>query len=162
MTAGIYTITEIETGRVYVGQSKQIEKRWKRHQKTRTLQHYTYEILREVTIPQFMDSFEKFYINLYDSHRNGLNRTVGGTAIKATHPHAETLVKMSSANKGQVPWNKGKSHSPETRSKMSTALQGRTSPNKGKTLSLEQKTKLSLAVKLYWQQCYVAKSQETV
>jgi hypothetical protein len=99
------------------------------------------------------------------------------TPAKEAHPlfgrkHSESAKqKMSAAQKGRVPWNKGKpanyseevkskmregarnagktsflgrTHTAESRAKMSASLKGRVAPNKGKPMSEEQKAKLSI------------------
>lgn len=90
--------------------------------------------------------------------------------IKGRTVTDETRRKMSEANKGHVPWNKGKifgplteehrrkiseansgennsmygkTHSEESRRKMSEARKGRPSPRKGVTLSEETRKKIS-------------------
>ncbi len=131
---GIYKITERETGTCYIGQSKNIERRWKTHHKRFPPALFTYEVLREVSIPQFMNSFEKFYIKLYDSHANGFNGTIGGTNVKSTHPSDETLAKISQKLRGRI-------HSEEAKAKMSEA-------QKGKTYSEETRAKMSASAKV--------------
>ena len=91
---------------------------------------------------------------------------------KESHLTEENTRKLSDANKGRIPWNKGKTevyseetirkiseaakgnkrwlgkhHSEETRKKMSEAHKGRKSPMKGKHLSEEHKRKISESLK---------------
>jgi hypothetical protein len=134
---GIYKITEISTGLCYIGQSKTIEKRWLKHHKRFPPEFFTYEVLREVKIPQFMNSFEKFYIKLYDSHANGFNGTIGGSAMKVTHPSVETKEKIRLAGIGSKNGcgNKGKKRGPQSTEwiqKRADARKGKPSPKLGK------------------------------
>ena len=93
-TSGIYKITNNRTGEVYIGQSKNIEKRWAQHQKelkkgthhNRNLQkHYnrgdtfSYSILeKSSTNKATLNSLEERYISNYNSFSNGYNQTRGG------------------------------------------------------------------------------------
>ena len=101
MTCAIYKITENETGRCYIGQSKNVEKRWKSHYKRFPPELFSYEILLKCDA-DVLDFFEKAFIDGYDSHRCGFNRTLGGTAIRVRYPDAETRQKMSEAGKGKT------------------------------------------------------------
>ena len=117
---GIYKITEIATGLCYIGQSihchAQKGGRWKEHHKRFPPALFTYEVLIQCP-EESLNFFEKSFISGYDSHRNGFNKTIGGTSIKATHPDAETREKMGAGNRG-------KTMSPETRAKISAANKG--------------------------------------
>ena len=143
MTCGIYKITCIESGLCYIGQSKQIERRWKRHRKRFPPDLFSYEILLKCD-DDVLDFFEKVFIDGYDSHRNGFNKTVGGNGIKSTHPDEETRKKLSlAAQNNSSSWFKegnpgrtGMSHSRETRQKMSNS-------QKGRIFSEEHRQKLS-------------------
>lgn len=92
---GIYKLTSLVTGEVYIGQSKTICDRWKEHCKnalgigTTTvrnklysaikrdgLENYTFEVLEECSIKDLNEK-EKYYISLYDSYNFGLNATQG-------------------------------------------------------------------------------------
>ena len=117
MTCGIYKITEIETGRCYIGQSKKIEARWKQHHKRFPVDSFEYEILLTCDV-DCLNFFERAFIDGYDSHRSGLNKTLGGNSIKSTHPDEETLAKISQNRKGKL-------HSEETKRKMSETRRGR-------------------------------------
>ena len=145
---GIYKITEIATGLCYIGQSIHCHAgaggRWRQHHKRFPPALFTYEVLREVKIFQFMNSFEKFYIKLYDSHANGFNGTIGGTSVKSTHPSAETRVKIGAGNKGKTR-NRGKTHSPETKAKMSAAKKGKTQSPEAIAARLEGKLRAKAA-----------------
>ena len=95
---GIYKITNTINNKVYIGKSTNIEKRWKYH-----LEHYTcskefnktlYKALRKYGDKNFtfeviesMDDLsyddisnerEKYWIEYYNSYKNGYNETPGG------------------------------------------------------------------------------------
>jgi hypothetical protein len=59
------------------------------------------------------------------------------------NPSKETRKKMSEAQKGKIPWNKGKPHSQESKRKMSEARKGKGKRKKGIVVSKETKEKLS-------------------
>lgn len=86
MTTGIYKISFKNTDKVYIGQSQNIENRWKHHlsdlrkrKAPEKLQHAydvygidTFEIVLECEI-QELDSAEKEAIEIYNSCNNGFN-----------------------------------------------------------------------------------------
>jgi len=98
MTCGIYKITEHSTGKCYIGQSKNIQNRWKGHHKRFSPQFFNYEILISCNKIE-LDTFEKEFIAHFDSHHNGFNKTIGGSGIKVTDPHPETIQKVSESMK---------------------------------------------------------------
>lgn len=87
---GIYKIINTKTGSIYIGQSKNIERRLIDHC---TLSHnieivdkninlwgkenFKFEVLEECTIDQ-LDQKEIYYINLYNATENGYNKLQGG------------------------------------------------------------------------------------
>ena len=92
---GIYKITSISTGKIYIGQSVDIKSRLRDHikaalvngNKTNLLysamskeepENFTFEILEEVPRPQ-LNEREKYYIDFYQSVKFGMNKTVGGS-----------------------------------------------------------------------------------
>ncbi len=166
MTIGIYCITEIETGKVYIGQSVDIEKRWRTHQKARPITQFHYRIVHQLldVDVKALDALERLYINMLDSLTpNGLNRTKGGWG-KFGHNDAETRAKISAAKMGNQNTkgrtlspehraklseaHKGMTFSPEHRAKLSAAKMGRTPPNKGKPMSSAQRVKMSESIRL--------------
>ena len=98
-TSGIYKIKNTVTGKVYIGQSKNIEKRFEQHkEKFRNGTHindelqkdfnkghrFVYEIVEETrnSDRDTLDKKEEYYIKKYDSKRNGYNMTWGGRTDK--------------------------------------------------------------------------------
>lgn len=92
--SGIYKITYIPTGEIYIGKSTNIGERWKQHIKSSlnigTIAHsslhtyidkngiwnFTFEILEEVPKENLTEK-EKWYINFYESDKYGLNQKIG-------------------------------------------------------------------------------------
>lgn len=92
---GIYKITNKATGEVYIGQSVNIAQRWKQHIKcglgidassTNKLYNimqntgvwnFTFEVLEECSRDKLNEK-EKFWIEMYQSNKIGLNSTKGG------------------------------------------------------------------------------------
>lgn len=88
--SGIYKITSLTTGLVYIGKSTNIKRRWIDHVKTalgvgtlatshfhRTMaeekpHNFTFELLEEVP-KENLTQKETYYINIYDTKNNGLN-----------------------------------------------------------------------------------------
>ena len=96
MATGIYKITNLINEKVYIGQSKNIEKRWNRHRtgpfnknnkaydtelyrsiRKNGLDKFSFEIIEECSVKELNDR-EKYWIKHYDSFYNGYNYTLGG------------------------------------------------------------------------------------
>ena len=87
---GIYQIKNIKNNKIYIGSSKDIYRRWREHlyklqnnihhsiklqrsyNKTKDKNIFLFEIVEEVTEEQ-LNEREQYYIDLYDSFRNGYN-----------------------------------------------------------------------------------------
>ena len=89
---GIYKITRLKTGEIYIGQSVDVSKRWIQHLKTALnaggtqisggilhdvmrkdgVDGFTFELIEKVDRDK-LNEREKYYINFYDSKRVGLN-----------------------------------------------------------------------------------------
>lgn len=96
---GIYKIENKVNGKVYIGQSTNIQIRWKNHKvasqctKDHTYNYPLYKAFRKYGIDNFifeiieecdiseLDNREKFWINYYDSYNKGYNQTLGGDGI---------------------------------------------------------------------------------
>ena len=90
---GIYKITNDITGKVYIGQSVDIFRRWKQHQEHclhyelskedwhidlyKNPQNYSFKVI-EVCPKEELDTKEIYWINYYNSFNDGLNKTSGG------------------------------------------------------------------------------------
>lgn len=106
---------------------------------------FTYEILHDGIIPEFLDALEKDAIAKFNTQvPHGYNQNKGGSG---KNKHTETTKrKMSEARKGKPSPSKGKKYGPpsqETRRKISESNKGKTSWNKGKTPSKETRRKIS-------------------
>lgn len=114
---GIYKITNPK-GKVYIGQSLDIEKRFKEYRGLHcklqpkiynSLAKYTpekhrFEIL-EICSKSKLNEREIYWGKKFDSIKKGLNLSLGkSTQIMSE----ETRNKISRANKGRTAWNKGK------------------------------------------------------
>jgi hypothetical protein len=75
---GIYKITCKETGKCYIGQSINIKRRFKQHNKKFPEDKFIYEILLECD-RQYLNFFEKSFVIGYESFLNGFNLTSGGS-----------------------------------------------------------------------------------
>jgi len=85
---GIYKITNIITGRSYIGQSKDIEKRFSEHIYHSTSKidvninlygkdNFIFEVLEECPVEK-LDDLEDYYIQKYDTINRGYNEIRGG------------------------------------------------------------------------------------
>ena len=92
--SGIYKITCIKTGEIYIGKSTDIKNRWQQHCKTvfncgtiassllhtkmkqHGIENFTFELVEAVPKDQLSER-EKFYINFYQTKEVGLNERNG-------------------------------------------------------------------------------------
>lgn len=92
--SGIYKITRLKTGEIYIGKSTDVKKRWSEHCKTAygvgTIAHsilhttikkdgienFTFELLEEVPKDKLTER-EKYWISFYDSKNYGMNMREG-------------------------------------------------------------------------------------
>jgi len=145
-TCGIYKITS-PSGRVYIGQSRNIEHRFRRYKRlhksnstqvrlTRSFKKYgvdnhTLEIIEECEFNQ-LNIRERFWQDHYDVLKGGLNCILTKTNVLPRIMSEETRLKRSGKNH----WNYGKTVTEETKEKMSKSAIGR-------KLSKETRKKLS-------------------
>lgn len=160
---GIYKIVN-PSKKVYIGQSIDIIKRFKRYKSKdckgqialyRSLEKYglekhDFEIVCQCSMEE-LNNLEVYYIELYNSFNSefGLNLCSGGNANKTFSD--ETKKKLSDSHKGLNTWmkgrvsnNLGKKHSAESKKKMSD-FQKANPPSfwKGKKLSKKHRKNIS-------------------
>lgn len=107
---GIYKIVNDANGKIYIGQSRDIDTRWYKHisflrynsHHNRHLQAawnkygedaFKFSVVEECGEDDLNDR-ERYYINLYDSRRNGYNLDDGGSGVSGYKHSAEQLMKM--------------------------------------------------------------------
>ena len=123
-TCGIYKIIS-PSGKVYIGQSKNIEKRFCQYKRLQCksqkvlynslikygIENHIFEVVIKC-LPEELNINEVKYIQEFDSYKNGLNMTKGGETSPMSHP--EIAVKMV-----------GKKHSEESKLKISSTLKSK-------------------------------------
>lgn len=143
---GIYKITNSINDKVYIGQSENIERRWKEHEKDSKTKHYAlylamrkygienfkFEVIEECSIKE-LDEKEIYYIEQHNSYihakdSNGYNMTLGGKTTRGCKWTEESKKKSSESHKG-------KTFSQEHKEKISNA-------HKGKIISEETRQKI--------------------
>lgn len=164
---GIYSITNRLTGEIYIGCSINIQERWNNHRsnlkknrhENKHLQAvynkygdvFDYSIIEECSIENLHER-EIFYIQKFDSIKNGYNQTAGGDGL--VHPSDELKQRLHQSAVDREIWkqfpntsgqnnpNYGKHPSEETRRKMSEKAKNR----KRKPHSEETKQKMREAM----------------
>lgn len=141
----IYKWICVINGKSYIGKTtRTIEERLREHARDRKgnsaihnavkkhgWDNFTYEVLHECN-NACLDTWEQIEILRHKTlSPNGYNLTTGGDGCS---PTKITRDKLSKANKGRVPWNKGKKgiYSKETLAKLSKAMSGRNHPMLGR------------------------------
>lgn len=86
---GIYKITNMYNGKIYIGQSIDIKARWRNHRNSTSdyalyrafrkygIDNFKFEVIEECNVDQ-LNERECYWINYYDSYFNGYNETLGG------------------------------------------------------------------------------------
>ncbi|WP_170932616.1 NUMOD3 domain-containing DNA-binding protein [Desulfosporosinus sp. FKB] len=130
---GIYKITQLSTGRIYIGQTKYrfIERYWHHVWKLKHNSHdnkylqnvwnkygendFEFEVVHILKKDEDLNELEIMYIKTYDTYNNGFNLTIGGDG-KRECPMSEEAKKIV-GEKNRI-HNLGRRHSEETKRKM--------------------------------------------
>lgn len=173
MTCGIYMIQNKVNGKIYIGQARDIEKRWGTHKAELRGNYHINKHLQRSWNRDGEDNFEFTVICKCDENQlntmeidyisklrtydpaYGYNKTYGGEGGRHTK---ETRKKMSESSKGKhlseetkkklSELNKGKIMSEETRKKLSESKKGKNHPSYGKHFSEEHRKKMSESTKI--------------
>lgn len=115
MTCGIYEIRNRLTGKVYIGQSQDIESRWRGHLRTlRNGKHKNLKLLRsfnmhgetafeftvlEICHISILNAREQFWMDAKDSYRNGYNARPLAASNRGNTFDAETRARIRALRK---------------------------------------------------------------
>ena len=145
IVCGIYKITNNINGKMYIGQSNNIYRRWKEHKSKYSwytqnnilykafqkygIDNFTFEIIHECDESELNDK-EVYYIQQYNTfikseNSNGYNITLGGNGMRGFHHTEQSKLKMSNANKGVNNSNYGKPMSDYQKQLRSELFKGR-------------------------------------
>lgn len=123
-TGIIYGYTNLESGKMYIGQTLHPEARYKAHRydKYKTGWHkdyqnnpdkYEYSVI-EYDVPEDkLDEREIFWISFFDSYHNGYNLTEGGNSLREYKYTDESKQKISESLKGEKNPFYGRHHTEE-------------------------------------------------
>jgi group I intron endonuclease len=92
MSVGIYKIENLVNGHCYIGQSIDIELRWRRHKEAVKkvdyplylairkygIKNFSFKIVQECSVNE-LDEREIYWIKYYNSYYDGYNQTIGGS-----------------------------------------------------------------------------------
>ncbi|NBP03736.1 MAG: hypothetical protein EBU90_27285 [Proteobacteria bacterium] len=122
MKGVIYCYHCIPTGKKYIGQTIHEEHRKRQHEHDckrgvdnkfyRAVRKYGWELFIYGIVEEYgadvLTEQEIYYIDCYDSYKNGYNSTIGGEGIGGFSPSEETRKKMSESAKNRkgIPSNK--------------------------------------------------------
>jgi group I intron endonuclease len=163
---GIYKITS-PSGKVYIGQSINIQKRWKEYKKLYNcknqvklynsffkygVENHQFEIIEECSELN-LNKQERYWQDYYNSFYKGLNCILTQTDNKSGKLSKETCLKKSESMKGKY-IRKGSTHSDESKQLMSNIakgkpkpwLKGRTAPGLGRTRTENELNKIRKVV----------------
>lgn len=174
MKCGIYTIENLVNHKIYIGQSIDIELRWKKHlEKLSSDTHYNYHLQQswnkygkesfefsvlEECSEELLSEREIHWITASNSFdpSNGYNKTLGGEGGKPTEETREKKRQsMLGKNKGRIRTEetkqkiaeagKGRTHTEETKSYLREINSGENHPNFGKNFTEEHRKNMAVS-----------------
>ena len=167
---GIYKIINKINNKIYIGQSINIEERFKQHKRSlnKYLKYPLYKAFKKYSIDNFefiiieivndsflLDQREQYWLDHYQSYlpENGYNLSPSATSTKGYSLTDKTKSLMSLVRKGKPSGHKGKKHTEDSKLKISLSSKGKLKSEehrknmsisrKGKKHSKESKEKMS-------------------
>lgn len=108
---GIYKIENLINNKIYIGQSIDIQRRWRDHKNNALKQqnknllysdilnydinNFSFIVLEECKIEE-LDEKQKYWIQYYNSYNNGYNLTIGGAGKRKVNP--ENIIELWNNN----------------------------------------------------------------
>jgi len=116
----IYFLKDSSNKVKYVGQTQNLDDRKREHKRNKP--PHTFEIKEQIDIPEKAKEKEIFYIEKFNTFKNGWNKSTGGEGFGDYERKG-----IGGVKKGNIPWNKGIKNcfSEETLVKMSNSRKGR-------------------------------------
>lgn len=116
----IYSITNEINGKTYIGKTNDLVRRWKEHCygcggtailnkafKKYGLENFVFEIVAQIPfqstkeLNDVLNQLEVYYIELYNTFKDGYNATIGGEGTSYYHHSSETKRKISQSQIGK-------------------------------------------------------------
>jgi len=163
MKSGVYKIINLVNNKIYVGSAVNFEIRWRNHKSElkrykhhspklqnsynkHGIDNFKFEIIEECVKEKLIER-EQYYIDLYDSYKNGYNCCPKADSNLGRRCSEETKIKIGKANKGRkMPKESieksrqahiGLKFSEETKKEMSAKRIGRNNPRYNPTPILQ-------------------------
>ena len=116
----IYTLKDINGEIKYVGQTQNLDARKREHKRNKP--PHTFDIIEQIDISEQAKNLEIFYIEKFDTFKNGWNKSTGGEGFNDYERKG-----IGGVKKGNLPWNKGIKNcfTEATIEKMSNSRKGR-------------------------------------
>jgi group I intron endonuclease len=150
---GVYGLRNAANGKLYVGQSQNVEERLRKHrEKLRRGAHVNPHLQASASVygpevfegfllaecePEDLTKVEQFYTNIFHGLLYNIRDAADSNRGIKYGPRPPAWCKAISEG------NKGRNLTPETRAKMSAAKLGKSNPHKGHPQTLETRLKIS-------------------